>query len=264
MTGIHPKIHDIGDIGHVRMLLTAPSGFGKTIFGTSHPKVLLLLTDPEGSFSAKRFGHNAKEWTCTNANDLQEAVTWLKDGGYKNFDWVCVDNISHAQKLFRRQVKEVNLKKNPRTDPLVPEPGDYLRDQLSTEKLVMQLHEVPINILWTAWQETRENELTGETYFMPSIHGQKGALAEQIMGYMNINGFGQVIRSGDKDVRRIHFLQNDPYRGKDRFAALGAYQDNLTLVKLDSLIQKALVGEKKSPAKSTAKRTAPRRRAATK
>lgn len=267
MTGKHPSIHKIGDIGYIRMLLSATSGFGKTIFGTSHPKVLLLLTDPEGSYSAKQFGHNADEWTINNAKDLGEAVGWLQQGGAKLYDWVCVDNISHAQKLFRRQAKENNLAKNPRTDPLVPEPGDYQRDQLSTEKLVMQMHELPVNIIWTAWQETRENELTGESYYMPNIHGQKGAVAEQIMGYMNINGFGQVVNIGGKDVRRIHFSQTDPYRGKDRFVALGAYQDNLTLTKLDALIaaakSKTPVAAKKPAATADKRKTATSRRRVT-
>lgn len=269
MTASHPKIHKIGDIGFTRMLLTATSGFGKTIFGTSHPKTLLLLTDPEGSFSAKQFGHNVDEWTINSAKDLDEAVGWLRNGGAEEYTWVCVDNISHAQKLFRRQAKENAMARNPRTDPLVPEPGDYQRDQLSTEKLVMQMHELPVNILWTAWQETRENEMTGESYYMPNIHGQKGAIAEQIMGYMNINGFGQVISVGGKDVRRIHFSQTDPYRGKDRFVALGAYQDNLTLPKLDALVAAAKSNNQKAPAKKAVasadnRKTVTRRRATSK
>lgn len=263
----HPKIHKIGDIGHIRMLLTATSGFGKTVFGTTAPRTLLLLTDPEGSYSALRFGNqdNAEEWTCTHANDLQEAYNYLAGGGVENYDWVVIDNISHAQKLFRKKAKEDNIARSPRTDPLVPEPGDYLRDQLSTEKLVQQMHELPVNILWTAWQEVRENELTGDVYYMPNIHGQKGAVAEQIMGYMNINGFGKVIQKDGKDVRRIYFSQKDPYRGKDRFVALGEYQDNLNLPKMAKIIEEA----KKSGAAATSKptpkkRTATNRRVATK
>lgn len=263
----HSKIHKIGDIGYVRMLLTATSGFGKTVFGTTAPRTLLLLTDPEGSYSALRFGNqdNAEEWTAIHANDLQECYNYLADGGVEDYDWVVIDNISHAQKLFRSMAKENSLKRSPRTDPLVPEPGDYQRDQLATEKFVRQMHELPVNILWTAWQEVRENELTGDVYYMPNIHGQKGAVAEQIMGYMNINGFGQVVEKDGKDVRRIHFSQKDPYRGKDRFVALGNYQDGLTLPKMMKLIEEAKSKSAARSSKPTPKKaTANRRRVATK
>lgn len=265
-------IHKIGDIQYVHMLLTAESGWGKTVFGAGMGRTLLILTDPEGSYSAKKFGSEAEEWTATTADDLDAAYKWLASGGHEHYDLVFVDNISHAQKLFLRRAKDQSLKRpGSKSDPLVPEQGDYLRAQLGIEDYVHKMHSLPVHILWSAWQEEHE-DANGDVYFAPAIQGSKGAVAQQIMGYMNINAFGQVIEGDDgKDVRRLWFCHYDKFRGKDRFVALGRYKDNLTMPQMMELITAAksaparkTTGATKSAKSAATKRTAVRRRATTK
>lgn len=256
------EIHKIGDIGYMHMMLIAPSGFGKTVFLGSHPKVLLLLTDPEGSFSAKRMGSDIDEWTCHDADELEKAYFWLRDGGTEHYDIVAIDNISHAQKLMLKKAKKQSLSRNnSKADPLVPEQGDYLRAQLGIDDMVLKFHDLPIHVVWTAWQEEHENINTGDIYYAPNIQGSKGALAQQILGYMNINAFGQVIEKDGKEVRRMYFSQQGPYRGKDRFQVLGKFKDDLTLPKMLTLIESTKAsGTKKVATKKTATTAAPRKR----
>lgn len=255
------EIHDIGDIGYIHMCLIAPSGFGKTVFGASHPKVLMLLTDPEGSYSAKAMGYNIKEWTCRTSEELNKAYAWLRDGGTEYFDFVLIDNISHAQKLMLQKAKENSLaRNNSRADPLVPEQGDYLRAQMGIDKMVLQFHDLPIHVIWTAWQEEHENMETGEMYYAPNIQGSKGALAQQILGYMNITAFGEVIEKNGKEVRRMWFTHNGPYRGKDRFVALGKYQDDITLPKMLKLIEEAKRSRANGSSGTAKKKTAVRKK----
>jgi hypothetical protein len=261
----HKKIHKIGDIQWMHMLLTAESGWGKTVYLGGHPKVLLLLTDPEGSFSAKRMGSDIDEWTCPSAADLDEAYIWLRDGGTEHYDIVAIDNISHAQKLMLREAKIQSLSRaNSKADPVVPEQGDYLRAQLGIDNFVLKMHDLPIHVIWTAWQEEHEDK-EGNVYFAPNIQGSKGALAQQIMGYMNINAFGQMLEKDGKEVRRLWFTHHDKFRGKDRFVALGRYKDNITLPQTLELV--GLAKKKASSAGSAtkaAKSAAPIKRAATK
>ncbi|QPX62600.1 RecA-like DNA recombinase [Arthrobacter phage Wollypog] len=269
----HKKIHKIGDISYMHMMLTAPSGWGKTVYIGSHPKVLILLTDPEGSFSAKKLGSNAEEWTCRTAAELREAKNWLRDGGHELYDVVAVDNISHAQKLMMHESKANNLARpGSKADPLVPALDDYLRAQLGIEEFVLQMHDIPIHVIWTAWQEDHEDK-EGNVHYAPSIQGSKGAVAQQIMGYMNINAFGETITKEGKAVRRLWFTQHEKFRGKDRFHALGRYRDDLTLPQTLEAI--GLAEKKASAARATgtakpatatsAKRAvAPKRRAAVK
>lgn len=232
----HAKIHPIGDISFMHMLLTAESGWGKTVYLGTHPKVLLLLTDPEGSFSAKRLGSNIDEWTCDSAKELREAQIWLRDGGHTLYDVVAIDNISHAQKLMMHESKAMNLARpGSKADALVPALDDYLRAQLGIEEYVLKMHDIPIHVVWTAWQEEHEDK-EGNVVYAPAIQGSKGAVAQQIMGYMNINAFGQMVEKDGKEVRRLWFSHYDKYRGKDRFHALGKYKDDLTLPKTLELI----------------------------
>ncbi len=257
----HKKIHPIGDISFMHMLLTAESGWGKTVFLGSHPKTLILLTDPEGSFSAKKLGSHIDEWICDSAAELREAKNWLRDGGHELYDVVGVDNISHAQKLMMHESKAMNLARpGSKADLLVPALDDYLRAQLGIEEYVLQMHDIPIHVVWTAWMEEHEDK-EGNLRYAPSIQGSKGAVAQQIMGYMNINAFGETLTKDNKEVRRLWFTQHDKFRGKDRFHALGRYRDNLTLPEtLDAI---GLAEKKASIAVSKATGTATPAKSAT-
>lgn len=246
------EIHDIGELQWIHMLLTAPSGFGKTGFVGLNGKlrVLIILTDPEGSFSAKRLGSTAEEWTCKDAKEIQKCYDWLVSGGYKHYDVIAVDNISASQKHFRAEAKRVNKARGSKTDDLKPSLDEYLTSQLAIEQMVKQFNDLPVHVIYTAWQEEHENEVTGDIYYAPNIHGSKGALAQEIMGYMNINAFGQVIEKDGKEIRRMHFSHSGPYRGKDRWVTLGKHRDNLTLEQLISEIEK-VKSAKASPVKAT-------------
>lgn len=249
----HKKIHKIGDISFMHMLLTAGSGWGKTVFLGSHPRTLILLTDPEGSFSAKRLGSNVEEWTCDSAKELREAQKWLAEGGHELYDVVGVDNISHAQKLMMHESKAMNLARpGSKADALVPALDDYLRAQLGIEEFVLKMHDIPIHVVWTAWMEEHEDK-EGNIYFAPAIQGSKGAVAQQIMGYMNINAFGETITKDNKEVRRLWFTHHDKFRGKDRFAALGRCRDD---IKLPEVLEAIGLAEKKASAAVKAAGTA--------
>lgn len=262
-----PKsIHDVGDINWLHMMLVAPSGFGKTVFlgKNGDLKVLLLLTDPEGSFSAKRFGSTIEEWTCPDANSLSEAVTWLQSGGYKHYDVIAVDNISAAQLHYRARAKEINRANGTKSDEFKPTQDEYLTAQIAIERLVKQLHDLPVHIVWTAWQEEHENMATGDVYYAPNIQGSKGALAQQILGYMNVTAFGEVVEEGGKEKREFTFTHKSPRLGKDRWGAFQATEKDLGLVDVVQRIEDIKKGRTAAPSKTPAKkRVAPRKAGAT-
>ena len=229
----HPKIQQLGEAKYVRACIIAPSGFGKTVFlGTAH-RALFLTTDPEGTVSAKRFGSTAQEWPCAEFKDLSEAYIYLRDGGHEDFDVVLIDNISEAQKLALYEAKDNSIarSKTGAVDPLIPDQGEYLRAQLAIEKMVKQFHDLPMHVFWSSHQKGYEDG-EGEPYYSAVIQGKKGELAQTILGFMNVIGFGEVIEKDGKEVRRLWFSYHGPYRGKDRSGGLGRFQDNLTVPEL--------------------------------
>lgn len=266
-----PEIQDLGEAEYIRGCIIAPSGFGKTVtLGTAGPRGLFLTTDPEGTVSAKRFGSQCKEWVIRTHKDFAKAYIYLRDGGYKDFDVVLIDNITEVQKRALLEAKENAINRpNSKADPLVPEPGDYLRAQLALTKDVLQFHDLPMHVLWSAHQKGFEDG-EGEPYYSAVIQGGKGELAQTILGYMNMIGFGEVIEKDGKEVRRLWFSYRGPYRGKDRSGAMGRYRDNLTVPQMIELFENAKEKMKSTktpaaPAAVAAKSTKspkPRRRAA--
>lgn len=254
------NIRDVGVETSVyrHMLLCAGPGFGKTVFfGTGGPKVLFLTTDKEGTLSAAMMGSESKEWPINSWEDLVEAYKYLRDGGIEKdgWEWVIIDNISEAEEQAKwGNIAREHAAKPQTVDEFVPTQGNYQRTQNMLLMMTKQFLDLPVNVGFTAWIETNEDN-SGQEYYAPAIHGQKGAIAQMIAGYMNIVGYGEVYEDDDgAEHRRIHFAHNGPFRGKDRYMALGKYRTDLTLPKMDAAINKKLA-ERKSGARKTPART---------
>lgn len=227
---------------YIHMLLVATPGFGKTVFFGTEDTVLFLSTDPEGTVSAWSLGSNAREWEMRHWDTLVEAYKYLRDGGIAEMGltWVVIDNVSEAEELAKWNNIAIESKHNPKVDDFVPTQGNYQRTQNQLLQLVKQFNDLPVNVGYTAWIETHEDN-EGREYYAPAIHGQKGAVAQMIAGYMNVVGYGEVIETDDGvEHRRIWFSQTGPFRGKDRFVALGKSRTDLTLPKMQAIINSAI------------------------
>ena len=228
MAAKRPNIHKIGDIAYLRVALVGPSGSGKTGFMADAKKCLYLTTDPEGTYTAKALGSTADEIICKTAADFDEAYVWLAEEGHKEYDVVCVDNISETQKLYLYAAKEAAMKRGAKSDPLVPDPSEYLRAQLAIVKCVKAMHDLPMHVVWTAHQKGWEDEF-GEPYYSMVLQGGKGEIAQTVLGYMNINLFIERMENKENvEVRRFWATYKGPFRGKDRTMSIKRFADDLT------------------------------------
>jgi len=257
---------------YIHFLLVAGPGFGKTVMFGTEDKVLFLTTDPEGTVSAWMMGSQAQEWECNSYDDVLKAYTYLRDGGIEELGitWVVIDNISEVQEMAKQTNIKLERARNSNVDEFVPSLANYQRQQNMLLALVKQFNDLPVNVGYTAWMQRHEDE-NGREYFAPGIHGQSGQIAQMVAGYMNVVGYGQV-EEDDNGVehRIIHFAQNGPYRGKDRYNALGAARRDLTLPKMQQIIDKAIAerktaraGASKTPARTSASATKARTTTAT-
>lgn len=246
------------DDQYMHFLLCAGPGFGKTVLFGSDDKVLFLTTDQEGTISAAMLGSNAMEWEIKAWTDLTEAYVYLRDGGIKELGlddggWVVIDNISEAEELGKWGNIDLERKRNSNIDQYVPTQANYQRTQNMLLQLVKQFNDLPVHVGYTAWIDTHEDG-NGMEYFAPAIHGQKGAIAQMIAGYMNIVGYGEVIEDDEgNEHRRIWFSHHGPYRGKDRFVTLGKSRTDLTLPKINALISAAIKKRKATKPGATTK-----------
>lgn len=244
---------------YIRMMLVAAPGFGKTVFFGTAEKGLFLTTDPEGTLSAKRMGSQCDEWKIGHSNDLSESYLYLKNEGHKEYDWVFLDNVTEAQSLHMAASMENARKRNASRDEFVPGLDDHQRSQLQTVDMIKKFNDLPMNVGYTAHTTIRD-DAEGNPIVTAAIHGKDGAIANQIMGYMNILGFGEVVEKGDEEIRRIYFTHHNGFIGKDRYQVLGKARDGLTIPRLERLVA---APAKPAATKAPAKRPATRRPAAT-
>lgn len=250
-----PQIQPLNSkLPFLRAMIAAKSGFGKTVFSGTASRALFLTTDPEGTVSARQFGSTAEEWMITDFNELDEAVRWVRKEGPEHFDTVIVDNLTECQLMARQASIDTAIasRGKPR-NPLIPELPDYLFSQLAVTDLVKKLISVPMHIIFTSHIKGRE-DTDGNDYYSVAVQGSDGEVAERVLGYMNVIGMGEVVEKDNAEVRRLYFTHWGPFRGKDRYAKLGRFQDGLTVPKM----LKIIAGE--TTATPTTRRTVARRR----
>lgn len=258
---IQDRIQNLGYTGkYLHLLLVGGPGGGKTVMAGTADKALFITTDPEGTVSALAMGSTAQELEAKSYQDISDLFIYLRDKGIKELGlkWVIIDNTSEAQQLGMEVTMSNARANNTKLDEFVPSQADYQRSQNMILKMVKQFNSLPVNIIWTAWQTSWE-DLEGETYFAPAIHGQKGAIAQMIAGYQNIVGYIEVIQKNGKDVRRVWFTHSGPYRGKDRYVALGRYLDDPTIPQIEAKIKAAIAKRTGTPGARAAGTPARRR-----
>lgn len=270
----NPNIHPIKNSSrYINMCVTAESGFGKSVLlGTPGKKMLVLSADPEGADSAFFQGSDADEWIVRDYSDVDESYRWLRNGGFKEYDWVGVDSAPEIQKIFQAHWLDTNRQNAGKRHPDVLGLDGYQITQNQFIKYVKQMNDLPMHVVYTA-KPLELSDVDGNPYYLPNIHGQKGDMARDFQGYMKIQGFGtyhtKKVRkqSGEVEerlVRRYFFQPYGPFKGKDRTDSLGEYMDDPTLPEIARLVSekmaKAEGAARSSSTRAAKKTTASRRR----
>jgi hypothetical protein len=232
----------------INMMIVAESGWGKTVLAgtadqrkTDGPKALFLATET-GTISAARKGSTADLWPIKHFNGLADAYRFFRyEGGCDEYDWVLLDSITEMQKLSMDAALRKAVSENQGRDPDVPAIQDYMKVQQQTLNFLRRFNELPINCLYTALPYRLDDE-EGKPYFLPALDGKQGGIAQQSMAYMHVVGHG-VKRITEVDgkkamARRVFFQTTGPYRAKDRYGVLGRSMDDITIPKVEELINK--------------------------
>lgn len=262
---------------YVRMALVCPSGFGKTVFGATAPRALVLTTDPEGTLSAARMGigKGNDEWAVRywekQENEpgeqlsMEDVYDYMLSEGCQEYDWLVHDNATEEQNFAMARAMKIALARpGNKQDKYIPDKMQYQRSQNSFVQMTKMFIDLPINQIWTVHRTmmtTTQADGDEIEFYSANIQGKNGAIAEQFLGYMNIIAHGEVkeqrVSAGDKvaikRVRRYYFTHTGPYRGKDRFHALGNYKDDLTVPQMMEIIE-AGGARGRSPVRKTATR----------
>jgi len=223
------------------MLLYSHPGEGKTVFwGTGKEKVLYLVSDPEGTISARAQGHQFHSVQVTDYEELQEVYEWLKEDKPKDFKWVIWDSLTLFQdRVLIDDIMPDAVAYNPRQEEFVPSQREYLINMNRIGRYVRLLVDLPYNVGISCHVMTTLESGGDGNIFMPQVQGKN--MPSKISGYMNVIGYlgkREVERNGVKaKVQTIQFARTgNRYYAKDRFGCLGTYMDSPTLPKVEAKI----------------------------
>lgn len=249
------KLSEAPTDGKRNWLIYAPSGVGKTVLAGTAPKALFLTVEAAGTESAKARGSDADEWVCDTWAELQNAYTWLKEGGHEEYDWVILDSISEMQELcWKDQLESANASNSSRS-LFQPAIQDYAVVDNKIKRLVDSFNRMPVNVLYTAQQmalETEDSEGDDVIMVLPLVGRTKGGapLSNLICGKVTLIGLLTIKEDKDGDTfRRLWVQGGERWVAKDRHDTFDKYVDHPDIVSMSSAVDKRLAKAGAAPAK---------------
>jgi len=116
------EVDDMDD--YISILVYGVSGVGKTRFGATGDKVLLINCNEQKPISIR--GTGSKVITVRRVPDDTEKIFWyLRNGGHKNFNTVVIDGLSSLQKMYERRVVSDESKLNKDKHKIIVTQRDY-------------------------------------------------------------------------------------------------------------------------------------------
>lgn len=228
----------------INMCIYSHPGEGKTAFwGSGNETVLILDSDPGlGSQTAEALGFKCHVMPVLDYDDLDVAYQYVKNELVKDkpeVKWVVWDSITLFQdRALIDEIMPDAVAENPRQEEFVPSRREYLINMNKIGRYVRYFVDMPhINFGCSAHVEVTQDS-DGKTLYMPQVQGKN--MTSKIAGYMNVVGYMDKAKEGDKQVQRILWLREGKFYAKDRFNALGHHMDKPNLPKVQAAIEAKL------------------------
>lgn len=224
------------------------------------PKALILSTEPAGSESAKAMGSKNDDLYVETWEDFLTTTTWLEKGGYREFDWICLDGITELEEhAWNAIMGEGGSARSVGGSFRARSRNDYPLVWDAMKTVIGRYNRMPVNVLFTAHTmrvdvETDEGEDT--TLSMPMVGSTKrGDLSMKVCGLMTMVGYYRETINSEtgKKVRRLHTIGGERWVAKDRHDAFGRYVVKPNIATMQQAAQERL---KNGTGTGTKKRTA--------
>lgn len=238
---------------YFNLLVYADSGSGKTVFGGSDDNVLFIAPEDNGTLSSKRMGSTAKKWKINSWPDVHAAFEWLYaihvSGEQIPFNWIVIDSLTELQSMCMRQVLTEAKAENPARDADTPQIQDWQPYYLRFERMVKAFNALPVNVLYTALEQTTAEDDEGDCQTLPMLQGKGEQYSKKVSSWMTSFGRMTVIRKKtDKidedtgkaifdDIRVIQWRGSKTVMAKDRTMSLEPRTVNKSLKDIRGLVE---------------------------
>ena len=241
------KLSQTDSSGKKNWLIYSDSGVGKTVLAGTAPKALFLTVEAAGTESAAALGSDAEEWVVEQAQDIRDALKWLKDEGFKEFDWVIIDSLSEMEELLWKEQLGDAAEKSSSRSVYQPAIQDYPIVDNKVKALVDSFNRLPVNVLYTAHTMrigVEDSDGDDVEKLLPLIGRTKGGapLSNKICGKVTLVGLLTIKRPKKKDdeedeYRRLTVAGSDFWVAKDRHDTFDRYINRPNIAEMDAAVE---------------------------
>lgn len=212
----------------VNIILHGPSGVGKTVLAAGAPNAYLLSTEIEGAVSAKRAGQKAKLIPAPDWEHTVSGVKWAEQNLGPE-DWLILDSGDRMQVEFWRWILRMEHAANPARSLDILSLQNHQWAQNGFKRWYDRIVRGPYNSIMVCHSMTVQ-DAEDETWVIPAILGKDGEISSYILAQASVVLYYSVSRESREGetnaiVRRALAQPFPPWTAKDRYDALGEYQD---------------------------------------
>jgi hypothetical protein len=142
-------------------------------------------------------------------------------------EWLIIDSLTKMQVLYLRWILKTIHEQNGSRDLDIPAIQDHQKWQNGFKRFVDHMIDAQYNTIFVCTAMIKDDE-EGEEIVMPDITGKNYAISGYIQAQMDVTLYYAVSKqatTAENTVRRALAQPFPPYVAKDRFNALGKFQD---------------------------------------
>ena len=196
---VERRIVPVADVNeYVRAVIQGPNKKGKTTFGTSGPKTILLDVNERGTKSVSH--REVDVFPADNWADVNFFFWYLRAGNHK-YEILCVDTVTQMQHVCMKQVLKEGADRDPYRDPKTPAQRDWLKMAELMKPMILNFRNLPMHVVFLVQEREVTDDDTSETRFVPDVSpGVRGTLQASVDVHGRV--FTAQVRKGVKGKER--------------------------------------------------------------
>lgn len=228
----------LADDNHfINMIVYGEPGVGKSALAGTSSNSLILANDKDETTSAAIRGSKAHKWVISDYDDLTKAVEYLQHEGYRDYDWVWIDNATLFQEQGMSDIMADVVAAKPHRNQWVPDKAEYQINQNHLSDLIRRIKNTPMHFGMTAHSMRMEDE-DGKVVYKPRFQGGQGALSDKFCGWMNVVAYMTSVKVEGGTRRTLLFEKSGKFYAKDRFGVLGERMHDPSIPRITAVIKK--------------------------
>jgi hypothetical protein len=227
--------------GSIKMMVVAPSGWGKTRLAGTSPGCALFVRPPVDYIDSilPQDKPRHQQWVARDWTAMEDIYEHLRHEGAELYNWVWFDSISAYQDIGLDDLWQTIIDEKPHRKLYGLDKGDYWINMQRLGRWVRDVATLSdsgaFNFGITAWPaelSPSPEDAEVEQKMMPWVQGKN--MAMKMCGYTNIVAFGTVTSRG---TRRLQLNETEHIYAKDQFDLTAkGYMLDPTIPKIEQLV----------------------------